>query len=134
MEISYQTEILKNYVSKRKSLEKTRNKLVIFIKENKEEIRKINTYLDKKTQTKEERNNVKDLQDFLHDNSSVNSLYLLDHWGLTWDTKGENLVSEENIFDLKDFYVYENYDNVLYSEYERQRSEGEIRPHYQNEM
>ena len=77
----------------------------------------MNTYSDKKTQTEEEESSVKDLQDFLHDNSSASSLYPPDHWGLTWDTEGENLVSEENTFDLKDLYTYENYDNVLRSEY-----------------
>ena len=79
MEINYWTEILKNYVNKEKSSEKIKNKLVTFIKENKEEIKKMNTYLDKKIQIKEERNDVKDLQDFLYNNSSTNSLYPLDH-------------------------------------------------------
>ena len=49
IKISYQTKILKNYVNKEKSLEKIENKLVIFIKENKKEIRKMNIYSDKKT-------------------------------------------------------------------------------------
>ena len=117
MEISYWTEILKNYVNKEKPLEKTENKLVTFIKENKEEIRKMDTYSNKKTQTEEERDNVKDLQNFLHDNSSVSSLYPPDHWGLTWDTEGENLVPKGNTFNLKDLYAYGNYDNVLRNEY-----------------
>ena len=60
---------------------------------------------------------VKDLRNFLHDNSFTSSLYSLDHWGLTWDTKGKNLISEENNFDLEDLYVYEDYDNVLRNEY-----------------
>ena len=60
---------------------------------------------------------MKDLQDFSHDNSSASSLYPPDHWGLTWNTEGENLVLEENTFDLEDLYVCGNYDNVLHSEY-----------------
>ena len=83
IKISYQIEILEKYVNKKKSLRKTKNKLVIFIKENKKEIKKMNTYSDKKTQIKEERDNVKDLRDFLHDNNLMNSLYPSDHWGLT---------------------------------------------------
>ena len=55
IKINYQTEILENYVNKRKSLEKVESKLVTFIKENKEEIKKMNTYL------KKERSSVKDL-------------------------------------------------------------------------
>ena len=49
IEINYWTEILKNYVNKEKSLRKVKSKLVIFIKKNKEEIKKMDTYLDKKT-------------------------------------------------------------------------------------
>ena len=49
MKINYWTEILKNYVNKEKSLEKVKSKLVTFIKENKEEIRKMDTYSDKET-------------------------------------------------------------------------------------
>ena len=56
MKISHWTEILENYVNKEKSSKKIGNKLVTFIKENKNEIKKMNTYSDKKTQTKEERN------------------------------------------------------------------------------
>ena len=48
MEISYQTEILKNYVNKEKPSGKTENKLVTLIKENKKEIKKMDIYLDKK--------------------------------------------------------------------------------------
>ena len=62
---------------------------------------------------------MEDPPDFLHDNSSMNSLYSPDHWRLTWDTEGENLVPEENTFDLEDLYTYGNYDNVLCNEYER---------------
>ena len=58
MKISYQTKILKDYVNKEKSLEKVGNKLVTLIKENKKEIRKMNTYLNKETQTKRERNSI----------------------------------------------------------------------------
>ena len=47
IEISYWTKILENYVNKKKSSKKTRNRLITFIKENKEEIRKMNTYSDK---------------------------------------------------------------------------------------
>ena len=79
MKISYWTEILKYYVNKEKLLEKVENKLVIFIKENKEEIKKMDIYLDKETQIEEEENSVKDLQNFLHDNSSTSSLYPPDH-------------------------------------------------------
>ena len=113
LEINYWTKILEDYVNKEKSLEKTKNKLIIFIKENKKEIKKINTYSNKKTQTKKEENNVEDLQNFLHNNNSTNSLYSLNYWGLTWDTERENLISEENHFDLEDLYTYEDYDNVL---------------------
>ena len=83
MKISYQTKILENYVNKEKSLEKTENKLVTFIKENRKKIRKMNTYSNKKTQTEKEKNSIKDLRNFLHDNSSTNSLYPPDHWRLT---------------------------------------------------
>ena len=48
MEISYQTEILENYVNKKKSSRKADNKLVTFIKENKKEIKKMDTYSNKK--------------------------------------------------------------------------------------
>ena len=119
IEISYWIGILENYVSKKKPSGKIENKLVTFIKKNKEEIRKINTYSDKKTQIEKERDNVEDLRNFLYDNSSTNNLYPPDHWGLTWDTERENLVPEENIFNLKDLYVYGNYDNVLYNEYRK---------------
>ena len=49
------------------------------IKENKKKIKRINTYSNKETQTKEERNNIKDLQDFLHNNSFTSNLYSLDY-------------------------------------------------------
>ena len=49
MKISYWTKILKNYINKEKSLGKVKNKLVTFVKENKEEIKKIDTYSDKET-------------------------------------------------------------------------------------
>ena len=75
MEISYWTKILENYVNKGKPSEKVGNKLVIFIKENKKDIKKMDTYSDKKTQTEKEKSNVKDLRDFSHDNSSTSSLY-----------------------------------------------------------
>ena len=39
----------------------------------------MNTYFDKKTQTRKEENSVKDLRDFLHDNNSTNSLYSPNH-------------------------------------------------------
>ena len=74
-------------------------------------------YTNKKTQTEKERDSLKDLRNFSHDNSSTNSLYPPDHWGLTWDVEGKNLIPKENTFDLKDLYVYENYDNVLRSKY-----------------
>ena len=61
IKINYWTEILENYVNKEKSLKKIKSKLVTFIKENKKEIKKMNTYSDKKTQTEEERDSVKDL-------------------------------------------------------------------------
>ena len=77
----------------------------------------MNIYLDKKTQTEEEGNSIKDLQDFLHDNNFTNNLYSPDHWRLTWDTERENLVPKKNTFDLKDLYTCGNYDNVLRSEY-----------------
>ena len=83
MKISYWTKILKDYVNKKKSLEKVENKLMTFIKKNKKKIKKINTYSDKETQTEKERGNVKDLRNFLHDNSFTNSLYPPDHWRLT---------------------------------------------------
>ena len=79
MEISYWTEILENYVNKEKSSGKTGNKLVTLIKENKKEIKKMDIYLNKEIQTKEERDSMKDP----HDNSSTSSLYSPDHWGLT---------------------------------------------------
>ena len=47
--ISYWTKILKDYVNKKKSLKKVKNRLIILIKENKERIKKINIYLNKKT-------------------------------------------------------------------------------------
>ena len=134
MKISYWTKVLKDYVNKEKPSGKIESKLITLIEENKEDIRKMDTYSDKEIQTKKEESNVKSLQDFLHDNSSTNNLYLPDHWGLVWDTEGENLVSEENIFDLEDLYVCRNYDNVLYSEYEDWLSEEEVGPHYQNRM
>ena len=77
----------------------------------------MNIYSNKETQTEEERDSVKDLQDFLHNNSFTSSLYLPDYWRLTWDTERENLVSKKNTFDLEDLYTYGNYDNVLRSEY-----------------
>ena len=83
MEISYWTEILKDYVNKEKSLEKVENKFVTLIKENKEEIKKIDIYSDKETQIEGEKDSVKDPQDLSHDNSSTSSLYPPDHWGLT---------------------------------------------------
>ena len=49
------------------------------IKENKEEIKKMDTYSDKETQIEKERDNIKDPRDFSHDNSSTNSLYSSDH-------------------------------------------------------
>ena len=49
MEINHQTEILKDYVDKEKPSEKIENKLVTFIKENKEEIKKMDTYSNKET-------------------------------------------------------------------------------------
>ena len=49
MKISYQTKTLETYVNKEKPSEKVENKFVIFIKENKKEIRKMNTYSDKET-------------------------------------------------------------------------------------
>ena len=79
IEISYQIRILEDYVNKEKSLRKTKNKLVTLIKENKKEIKKMNTYSDKETQTRKEEGNVEDLRNLLHDNSSVSSLYLSDH-------------------------------------------------------
>ena len=60
---------------------------------------------------------MEDLRNFSHDNSSESSLYPPDLWGLTWDAEGENLVPEENTFDLEDLYACGNYDNVLRSEY-----------------
>ena len=75
----------------------------------------MDTYSDKETQTGRERDSV----NLLHDNSSTNSLYSPDHWGLMWNTEGKNLISKENYFNLEDLYVYENYDNVLQSKYER---------------
>ena len=54
-----------------------------------------------------------------HDNSFTSSLYSPNHWGLTWDVEGKNLVSEENTFNLEDLYTCGDYDNVLYNEYER---------------
>ena len=39
----------------------------------------MDTYLDKETQTKEERDSIKDSRDFLHNNSSINNLYSPDH-------------------------------------------------------
>ena len=53
--------MLKDYINKKKSLEKIKNKLVTFIKENKEEIKKRNTYSNKETQIKKEKSNIKDL-------------------------------------------------------------------------
>ena len=47
MEINYWTEILNNYVNKKKSSRKVGSKLITFIKENKEEIKKMDTYSDK---------------------------------------------------------------------------------------
>ena len=79
MKINYQTEILKDYVNKEKPSGKVGNKLVILIKENKEEIKKMNIYSDKEIQIEEERDNVKDPSDFLHDNSFTSSLYPPDH-------------------------------------------------------
>ena len=79
MEISYWIEILENYVNKRKPSEKVESRLVTFVEENKKEIKKMDIYFDKETQTEKEGGNVKDLQDFLHDNSFTNSLYSLDH-------------------------------------------------------
>ena len=73
----------------------------------------MNIYVDKETQTEEEEDSVKDS----HDNGSTSSLYPPDHWGLTWDTEGENLIPEENTFDLEDLYTCGNYDNVLRNEY-----------------
>ena len=61
IKISYWTKILKNYVNKEKPSRKTESKLVTLIKENKEEIKKINTYSDKETQTEKKRGNIKDL-------------------------------------------------------------------------
>ena len=78
-EISYWTKILENYVNKEKLLGKVGSKLVTLIEENKKEIKKMNTYSDKETQTEEEGSSVEDLQDFSHDNSSTNSLYPPDH-------------------------------------------------------
>ena len=117
MKINYWTKILENYVNKEKLLRKVGNKLVTFIKENKKEIKKMDIYSDKETQIEGEGDSVKGPQDFLHDNSSASSLYPPDHWGLIWDTEGENLVSGENTFDLEDLYTCGNYDNVLYSKY-----------------
>ena len=79
MKINYQTEILENYVNKEKSSKKIENKLMTLIEENKKEIRKMNTYSDKKTQTKGKRDSVKGPQDLLHDNNSTSSLYSPDH-------------------------------------------------------
>ena len=115
MKINYQTEILENYINKEKSSGKIESKLVTFIEENKKEIKNMNTYLNKEIQIKKERDSVKNS----HDNSSTNSLYPPDHQGLTWDTERENLIPEENTFDLEDLYTYGDYDNVLYNEYER---------------
>ena len=47
MKISHWTEILENYVDKEKPSGKTGSELVTFIEENKKEIKKMNTYLDK---------------------------------------------------------------------------------------
>ena len=77
---------------------------------------------------------MKGSQDLLYDNSFTSSLYPSDHWGLTWDTKRENFIPEENTFDLKDLYTCGNYDNVLRSEYGGWLLEEEIRSHYQNEI
>ena len=60
-EISYWTKILEDYVNKEKPLRKVGNELMTFIKENKKKIRKMDIYSDKETQTKKERDNVKDL-------------------------------------------------------------------------
>ena len=60
---------------------------------------------------------MEDPQNFIQDNSSMSSLYPPDHWGLTWDTEGENLIPEENTFDLEDLYTCGDYDNVLHSEH-----------------
>ena len=79
MKISHWTKILENYVNKGKPLRKVENKLIIFIKENKKEIRKMNIYSDKETQIEEEESSVEGLQDFSHDNSSISSLYSSDH-------------------------------------------------------
>ena len=73
----------------------------------------MNTYLNKETQTREERDSVKDLRNLLYDNNFTSSLYPPDHWGLTWNTEEENLILKENHFDLKDLYIYGDYDNVL---------------------
>ena len=79
MKISHWTEILKDYVNKERPSGKTGSKLVTFIKENKKEIRKMDIYLNREVQTEEERDSIKNS----HDNSSTNSLYPPNHWGLT---------------------------------------------------
>ena len=79
IKINYWTRILKDYVNKEKLLEKVESKLITFIKENKEEIKKMNIYLDKETQVEKEKSSIKDLYNFLHNNNSTNSLYLPDH-------------------------------------------------------
>ena len=60
---------------------------------------------------------VKDYGNPSQDNSPTDSLYPPDHWGMEWDTEGENLVPIEHQYSLDDLYLCGDYDNVLRSEY-----------------
>ena len=77
----------------------------------------MDSYQDNVTQTKEERNSVKDLKNSLQDNSPTDSLYPPEHWDMKWDTEEENLVPIEHQYLLDDLYLCDDYDNVVRSEY-----------------
>ena len=82
------------------------------------------TTIDLRTSLQEERycqgcQVVKSLENSLQDNSSTDSLYPPEQWGMEWDTEEENLVPTEHQYLLNDLYWCGDYDNVLRSEYER---------------
>ena len=53
----------------------------------------------------------------LQDNSPTDSLYPSEHWGMKWDTEGENLVLMEHQYSLDDLYLCGDYENVIRSKY-----------------
>ena len=109
--------MLKDYVKKRRLLEKNESKLVKTILINQEIIQNMNTYYDQEIQTKEGGGSVENLWSSPQDNSLTNSLYLPGHWEMEWNEERENLIPRNDYYTLDDLYITGDYDNILRSDH-----------------